>query len=215
MSFNLLGFSFFNMTEKEIRRRVMMGLIRGSGTKDDPFFFTDLSSLPTYISFFGVKSHILIDGGMFEHIILKWCRNIHIRNSKVVTISLEHSTDIVVENTIFLALNLKRSLGNIYRNNENSPAVKFTFEKKQRLFPLGDVVELMMISTVIGMFFFVMFLFLFFPLFFAFFLFIAVFICCMGFTIFRKHIRMIRYYLLIRNKRDIIENNQFAPKDGP
>ena len=191
-----------------------MGLMRGSGTQSDPYIFSDLTSLPTHVSFLGVKSYLLIDGGMFEHVVLKWCRNVHIQNSKIVTITLEHSTDIQVENTTFLAINLKRSKGNIYRNNKCSPAVKLAFEKKQKLFPLGDVIELIMFCSVIGMFLFVMLLFLFSPLFLTFFLVIAVVIFCMGYSLIRQKLRMIRYYLLIRNRADIIENNQYNSKSG-
>lgn len=215
MSFRLFGFSLFNVTEKEIRRRVMMGLVQGSGTKEDPYIFTDLSSLPTHISFFRVKAHILIDGGMFEHIIFNWCRNVRIQNSKVVTITMEHSTDITIENTIFLSLNLKRSKGNVYRNNECSPAVKVTFEKKQKIFPFGAVFELVLICIALGMFLIVSFLFLFTPFFLIMLLVCAAFILCLGFSVVRQQLRMIRYYLLLRKKRDIIENNQFSPKSVP
>ena len=193
----------------------MMGLMRGSGTESDPYVFTDLSSLPTRILFSGVKSRVLIDGGTFDHIVIKWCRNVQIRNSKVVTITMEHSTDITVENTVFLALNLKRSKGNVYRNNECSPAVKFAFEKKQKLFPLGDVIELIIFCTIIGMFLFVILLFLVSLLFLTFFLGIGVVIFCMGFSIIRQKLRMIRYYLLIRNRADVIENNQYTSKSDP
>ncbi|MHA1239885.1 MAG: hypothetical protein ACTSQU_03730 [Promethearchaeota archaeon] len=219
----LFGISLFVVTEKEIRRRLMMGLMRGSGTESDPYIFTDLSSLPTRILFSGVKSRILVDGGTFDYIGIRWCRNVQIRNSKVVTITMKHSTDITVENTVFLALNLKRSKGNVYRNNECSPAVKITFEKKQKLFPLGDVIELIMFCTLIGMFLFVMFLILFSPLFplgdvielIMFFLVIVVIISFMGFSFIRQKLRMIRNYLLIRNRVDIIENNQYTSKSDP
>lgn len=224
MTFNLFGMSLFNVTEKSIQKYLNMDLMQGAGTKNNPYYFTDLSSLPTHLSFWGIKSHILLDRGLFDRILITYCQNIRIRNTKAMTISLKYSTEIIIEDSEFKALNLKRSKGNIYRNNSCTPAVEASLEKKQRLFPYGALTELIMLSVCFGLLIYIIFLlsslltspYLVFDFsdFSALLLFIIVFFIialCLSRKTFKKNLRPIKHFFLIRRKSDIIDGNDFNP----
>ena len=210
MPINITEFSLLVLTDTKIANMCIAGYMKGYGIKGDPYVFTDISSIPGYISFKGVHNHILIEGGTFKQIIIKFCRNIHIVNSKISTLVMEDSTDITIEGSTLSSLNLNRSVGNIYRNNKCSHAIKTELQKKQQLFPLRAIIASILIGILLVLYLFVLIL--------SFHTYYAEAVFRIGGTFVSLIVIVLGYYdlrviynhILVRRKIDIIENNQFV-----
>ena len=197
------------ITHKNLPDLLAQNRIQGDGTPEDPFKIVKSEWLPSRISVVGLLFYVLLERMTIEELSIKASRNVEVKECKIMRVNFSYSFDIYIEKSNIQVVTVEKSRGLEFKSNSMTRYCFQVLNKKQRMFPYGNVIESSGILLGYLMIFFIMTLFFLFggSYIVAMFSFVLIFMTLATFNLLKRTIRLVIFYIRVKKKKNIIIDN--------
>lgn len=142
----LIPFRYITISEKTISNLLAENIIKGQGTKENPYEILDMDRVPDVLFFQGVYSYFQLTNGNFKRIRITKCRNISVNGCKIIYVELMFSSSLSFTHNTIQDISIKKSKGNRFQYNKLSPQAEKNLRRGQLFFPVESFVYFLIVS---------------------------------------------------------------------
>lgn len=208
----LIPFQYLTISEKNIPKLLIDNIIKGQGTKENPYEILDMERIPDVLFFQGISSHFQLTNGNFKRVRITKCRNISVSHCKLIYVELIFTSSLNFTHNTIQFLSIKKSKGNRFQYNKLSHKAEKELQKRQLFFPVENFIYFLIVSigggyTNYTLFFIIMSIWYHFE-FMIIFLLIFILLICIWIIFARRFLKEFWFYLKGSRTSNIISENE-------